>query len=343
MQENFIFIVSAPRSGSTWLGNLFNSHPDVIYRHEPLARLAPLIEMETGLLHRLKQSHGISVSDRRHLLNLLYKAHPESDRPPFFKKSISYMPSSLRFLLWTAAIKWRPFAVIYENLFSSSLPGKILVTKETGWSSHLESIVHGLQPTATLLLVRHPCAIISSILRGIDTGLMPAMDIQMKREWYAHHRNKPFISDNALQEKDILQMETLAFWSIRLRVLYDIFLSVYNHMEKVSLLVYEDLQRDPQEGVTGLFASLDIPMAPNVIAFIEESTGKRVPTLQALQKKGKSGYYSVHRHKDYDPWQWCQQLAPGQISQVCDIVGKDIIQRFWPNASSNQEPTGRHS
>lgn len=31
-----VAIHSAPRSGSTWLGNIFNSHPDVIFKYQPL-------------------------------------------------------------------------------------------------------------------------------------------------------------------------------------------------------------------------------------------------------------------------------------------------------------------
>src|SRR5690349_19178518 len=29
------FILGAPRSGTTWLGKIFDSHPSVLYRHEP--------------------------------------------------------------------------------------------------------------------------------------------------------------------------------------------------------------------------------------------------------------------------------------------------------------------
>src|SRR5690606_40273459 len=31
-----IAIHSVPRSGSTWLGNIFNSHPNVIFKYQPL-------------------------------------------------------------------------------------------------------------------------------------------------------------------------------------------------------------------------------------------------------------------------------------------------------------------
>src|SRR5260370_26976372 len=30
-----IIILGAPRSGTSWVGKIFDSHPDVLYRHEP--------------------------------------------------------------------------------------------------------------------------------------------------------------------------------------------------------------------------------------------------------------------------------------------------------------------
>ena len=32
---NLVFLLGAPRSGTTWLAKLFDSHPNVLYRNEP--------------------------------------------------------------------------------------------------------------------------------------------------------------------------------------------------------------------------------------------------------------------------------------------------------------------
>src|SRR5580692_5237881 len=33
--DRVILILGSPRSGTTWLAKIFDSHPDILYRHEP--------------------------------------------------------------------------------------------------------------------------------------------------------------------------------------------------------------------------------------------------------------------------------------------------------------------
>lgn len=334
--KNCILILSAPRSGSTWLGSLFNSHPNVIYRHEPIARLHSRIEARNGLLRRLKFGPVLSENDRKELLDLLCTASPEVDRPPFFTKSYSHAPANWRFILWTLSVNSETFSRLYEkHFFFLQTPKEILVIKETGWSMELVSIVRGLGSSATLLLVRHPCAIISSVLRGINSGLMPRADEQMKRDWYVHHQAAPFLTNNAIKEPEVIQMDPLTFWALRLRILYDIFLELAAAgSTKVSFLVYEEIQRDPQKEIADLFTRLNITLDQRVIKFIDKSIGQKPTMVYTLQNKGKSKYFGVLRRKSFDPWQWQRQLTSKQIEEICTLAGDAALQRFWPRPDS---------
>lgn len=35
MKHSVILLCGIPRSGTTWIGKIFDSHPDTLYRHEP--------------------------------------------------------------------------------------------------------------------------------------------------------------------------------------------------------------------------------------------------------------------------------------------------------------------
>ena len=85
-QSRLTLILGAPRSGTTWLAKIFDSHPDVLYRHEPdlvvpdnripsicADENAPaLIEAARGFVadlmhtHTLKTAGSLPVFPKRH-------------------------------------------------------------------------------------------------------------------------------------------------------------------------------------------------------------------------------------------------------------------------------------
>jgi len=54
MKHSLILLCGMPRSGTTWIGKIFDSHPDTLYRHEPdsggtlkpVPLVAPIAEVE---------------------------------------------------------------------------------------------------------------------------------------------------------------------------------------------------------------------------------------------------------------------------------------------------------
>ncbi len=52
-----VLLFGMPRSGTTWLGKIFDSHPDTLYRHEPDSRgtlnTLPMLPIESDVeIHR---------------------------------------------------------------------------------------------------------------------------------------------------------------------------------------------------------------------------------------------------------------------------------------------------
>ena len=66
LSQSAILILGSPRSGTTWLAKIFDSHPDILYRHEP----DELILAEPGLdpaeqVRRWLRQRGLRAAAKR--------------------------------------------------------------------------------------------------------------------------------------------------------------------------------------------------------------------------------------------------------------------------------------
>jgi hypothetical protein len=65
--DSRVFILGEPRSGTSWLAKLFDSHPDVLYRHEP-----DIVHRPDSLPKLMSPSEEVACIDRaREYLNTL--------------------------------------------------------------------------------------------------------------------------------------------------------------------------------------------------------------------------------------------------------------------------------
>lgn len=332
MFDNLLYVASAPRAGSTWLGNLLNSNPDIIYRHEPLGRIYQYLPQ--GVFERLKLNQGLSSEERIQSLQIISQAYIQCDRPPFFKKNYFSYPVHARYLFWLSASKYNFLHNLYRKINSPSVNSKsILLIKETGWSSNLESILAGLAPKRVILLMRHPCAIISSMLDGIELKLMKGPVLEYRNQWYESHQRMPYLLDKNISIQYVLSVESHTFLAMRLRVLYDIFLEIIQKFgEKIVVVVYEDLQKEPIDGAKKLFQSLHLDFHHQTENFILESTGSSKKNLfNSLFKDSKDPFYSVQRQAGFKPDKWRSKLSAEKIMNINQIIGDEILERFWPS------------
>ncbi len=89
--ERIILILGAPRSGTSWLAKIFDSHPDVLYRHEP--RYAPLRTLASpgrALPEQVATVQGPSRSLHRQLIEIATLKSAGS--LPIFRSTIEALP-----------------------------------------------------------------------------------------------------------------------------------------------------------------------------------------------------------------------------------------------------------
>lgn len=154
-----IAVHSVPRSGSSWLGNIFNSHPDVAFRYQPLFSYA----FKDYLTEQ-------STADE---IDLFFKEIEKSKNP---------------FLHQNEGVKKRIRPVFSENKKKTHI-----CYKEVRYHQLLDNMLKKHRTLAVVGLVRNPMATISSWLNA-PKEFRTDLGWEVKEEWRRAPRknaNKP--------------------------------------------------------------------------------------------------------------------------------------------------------
>lgn len=143
--QQVIWIFGAPRSGTSWLGQIFNSSPDVNFKLQPLFSFAFKDRLNSG-------------SDRQDILNFLDEVSISED--PFVNGKSEITKSYPKFA---------------KNQISSHL-----VLKHVRYHHLIHQLLNS-QPEAKFIgIIRNPCAVINSWLNA-PREFDPNWDIE--QEW----------------------------------------------------------------------------------------------------------------------------------------------------------------
>lgn len=315
-EPKLLVLAGYPRSGTTWLSNVINSSPQVIYRHEYFGRL--WAELPGGLFDRLKHSHGLSDADRRAVVEAVLTANFEADRPPFFgKEHLLIANPRLHQLAWMGARALpRVLAPLYRVIYRPRSDEQVLLIKETRSAVNMDSILTGLKPHRCIFLFRHPCGAIASQLRGISSGNMTPPSRQQLEMFHADSRELLQgigVADSldAWLGRSI-ETQLAAMWSAQ-NIAY---LHISDSQNAV-FIDYEAFYAARHALIDAFFAAVDISLSAQTEAFLRESdTGSQ----SVLKRDASSEFYSVYRDSGFDPQSWRKQLQPEQITTIEDLT-----------------------
>lgn len=314
-KNKIVFVVGFPRSGTTWFSNLLNAHPEVIYRHEIVGRCYSIFGKE--LFNDLKFKSGLSKEQHSTFMEKLAIANVETDRPPFFSKSVLKIANkNIHKTVWLAT-KSLPFlSGLYRYLFTpSNKKDTTFLIKETRSTIDLDSILAGISPNSILFLFRQPYGAIASHVKGQKINTMAGMDKDSILQWVKWHDDRSYVQELVKNKFNFDDVSDVEFLAIKWRVYNDDLLNMKAKLDNAIYCHYDQFVNSPVELTSKLFNSINLDFVPEVERFISVSSNKS-KHQNILLNDASNEYYSVYRSADFNKEQWKEILTAADISII---------------------------
>lgn len=326
-----ILLFGMPRSGTSWLGKIFDSHPRTLYRHEPdkayvHPEVPPLLPPS-------------AVAERRRALEtfveeaLAIRTVGVVGKLPVFPKSYhSPLQHRLKKLLVLGAKLWsRSFGeVSVPDMVDAARRDVRIVWKSVVSLGRLGALARALPESRAVLILRHPCGQIASLLRGEAAGAFetkrPASEYYRVLEMLAATRQARAHGLTLEHLRRLGPIERLAWqWTLN----NEIALADIAGLPGCTALRYEDLCAEPLGTMRRLFEHVGLEWHPQTERFIRESVGGE-----------EDGYYSIVKDPSRAASRWREELAAEDVERILAITARSPAGRFFADAPEAEREDG---
>ncbi|NEP08673.1 MAG: sulfotransferase [Symploca sp. SIO2C1] len=306
-------IFGTGRSGTTWLGAILQSHPAISYRFEPFTRLQKT-QVEISQALELIQSDAFSVKELPSIYQALLPAYPECEKPPFFPKNYPVRFSWGKSLTWPLARKNALGSCLFRYLYTPKGQPK-LVFKEVDKAKLLIPLLARTEmPIA--YIVRHPCAVISSVMRGQNNSIMPSGRRSVLKNLLAKY--EPMLAEQYGERLETLKLseQEALLWLVEVGRS----VSACQNSPNGLLVIYEELTERTLELTEKIFSHFGLNMAQESVSFIEESTSTSSAPRMKRGEIGINQYFTVFRDSKVSRDRWKQEMSTEDQQRVMKIV-----------------------
>ncbi|HET7664086.1 MAG TPA: sulfotransferase [Rhodanobacteraceae bacterium] len=327
-----ILVFGMPRSGTTWVGKLFDSHPDTLYRHEP------------DSVRRLRMPlypDATSVQRYRHELEQFVASLPRMRSPevvgklPLFAKNYQSRAGLAAYRASVIAAKAasrvkRNFPCPYRPMANGN-PRTRVVWKSIESPGRLGACMAALPDARAIHLMRHPCGYVASQLRGAATNRFSNPVADADNPWIL----KLLLASSAgkgheltLDDARRLTPEERLAW--RWVLTQEKILADVAHNRRVLTMRYEDVCAEPFTMTRKMFEFAGLDWQAQTGAFVRASS-------ETVRRAADTDYYSVFKPSQGAAERWRIELAPDVIERVMRILRMSSLFRYYPedaNAST---------
>ena len=331
MNQRMTLLFGMPRSGTTWIAKIFDSHPDTLYRHEPDSG-GTLNKMP--LFPRVKQWENYSDTIRQFVTELpAMNSIRVAGSLPIFPKN--YLSGSRLILRRLAVVATRGVEALARELPVASFANydqnnpPHMVWKSIESIGRLGCIARAVPECRAILIFRHPCAYIASVLNGESQYRFgdsdPASEDYEILEWLLaaapDEANHPSLG--ALRK--LTPVERLAWrWVLsNEKAIADL-----DGIQNCAYVRYEDLCAEPFAKAWELLDFAGLSWHAQVKTFVQQSTSQH-----------SDRYYSVFKDPGVAATKWQSQLSHETVERIMKIVGGSRLRGLYGNQTPNGKKT----
>ena len=310
--RRLILLFGKPRSGTTWLGKIFDSHPDTLYRHEPDS-LRGLSDIPQHISSAEYESYRKEIEEFISRLTSLRSAKICAKLPLFPK---SYY-SGLRFFFFRlnaigakVATRFGAEIPVYSFVNFKTIANLPIAWKSTESLGRLGAIMR-LHPNARcIILVRHPCGYVSSILRG-EAQRSFTSRLPHAEDWGVFEKllTTKQAQARGLTISDIKQMNPVERLAWRWLLFNENAMDDTDGIPSCKVVRYEDLCTDPLNVTKQMFDHVGLQWSEQTAGFLARSTAVE-----------DSSYYGVFKNPVESMSKWRKELSQADIGCIMAIV-----------------------
>jgi len=320
-----LFIVGMTRGGNTWLGKIFDAHPDVLYRHEPdsilktkavpafcgdqdVERYLPAAKEYFDAVLRVRTSKAIGTFP---VLPKSYHSYPQHQ----LKRAMVLGVKGFEKLGF--------FSRFFRDLPLPEMTGQAPVHHVAKSIAALGrmNLFSRLYPDAKIvLLLRHPGGQVASALKAIASdkidGQPPATE-----DWgiYEDLAETDLGRRQGLTLTDFKAFDPVERLAWRWAISNDKALEDLDGRQNVQVVLYEDLCRSPVAVSKSLFAFAGLDWHPAVESFVQRSS----------TANESETYDRVIRDSAKTASAWRRKLEPGKIELIDKVLERSRAGKYY--------------
>ncbi len=310
-----LFLFGLPRSGTTWLGKIFDSHPDTLFLHEP-DTVHPTTEFPFIVPSEEIAQHQAAA--RRYLLDRMADRELRcvAGTPYFDKAYRSGAAEKLRRAMMFAArgldsatrgrLERRFKVPDFARAGGTAIP----VLKSVDSTARLPLFATACPESRFVFIVRNPCGVLGSRIRGRKLGKLGQGKAYL--DWLKLDEARR----RGLTLSDLEGWDSLASATWGWILFNDSVLRACEQLPNVYVLNYDAFCDNPLVQCRELFDHCGLPWSTQTEDYIN--------ACLTVDPTAKKGYYSTVQNPATAANRWRTELEGADIAAVAKLCGDSV-------------------